>query len=299
MKSPNPEERDALHLAIEYAKKVNADIVLGTDSDCDRVGVAVRNLEGEYILLTGNQIGALLTNYIISHMEDIKPQDTVIKTIVTSDLGAKIAKSYGLCVIETLTGFKYIGEKIKEFESTGSNNFVLGYEESYGYLAGTFVRDKDAVIATMLIVEMAAYYKNKRLTLLDELNNIYRKYGFYSDYQESYKFEGIEGNNKIRSIMNKFRKLESLLTCFKDIDVIEDYNYQERLFIKTNHKEMIDLPKSNVIKIFFKDKSWFAIRPSGTEPKLKVYYSSVGSTSSESLNKLNQLRALVRDYLNN
>jgi phosphoglucomutase len=297
VKFPNPEERKALSEGIKLAVDVDADIVLGTDPDCDRVGVAVKNNRKDYQVLTGNQIGALLTEYIVTSKNKITFSDAIIKTIVTSDLGAKIGKSYGATIFNTLTGFKFIGEKIKEFEESGEYNFLFGYEESYGYLAGTFVRDKDAVIASVLIVEMTAYYKQNGISLLEAMERIYKKYGYYYDSLENLTFKGIEGQNKIENIFKKFRKQELLLEIFDGIKIIEDYRLKTRKFIETNKIELIDLPKSDVIKVFFKNGSWFAVRPSGTEPKLKIYYSTVGNSSDASKKVMNKLKSAIKRFV--
>lgn len=297
VKSPNPEEREAFTLGIKLADEIKADILLGTDPDCDRVGVVVKNHLNQYQVLTGNQIGALLTHYILSSKEQIDKDNAVIKTIVTSDLGAKIAESYGATVFNTLTGFKFIGEKIKEFEEAASYKFVFGYEESYGYLAGTFVRDKDAVIASILIVEMAAYYQTKGMALLDALEEIYKEYGYYSDALESFTYKGIEGQEKIKNIVGKFRNYSQLKESFQEIDFIEDYQTQKRTHIDSGQGETIDLPKANVIKIYFKDQSWFAVRPSGTEPKLKIYYSTIGDSKELAEQKMNELKNQVASFI--
>jgi len=290
VKSPNPEEREALSEGIELAEGIKADIVLGTDPDADRVGVAVRTKEGNYELLTGNQIGALLTHYLVSNKKDINSKDAVIKTIVTSELGANVAKSYGVTVFDTLTGFKFIGEKIKEFEEQNDYNFLFGYEESYGYLAGTFVRDKNAVISSVLIVEMAAVYKLQGLSLLDAIDKIYQEYGCYSDALDSFTFKGIDGQDKIKSVVDRFRNIDELKKGFSDISIIEDYKSQEKVIIGEDLTESIQLPSSNVIKIHLSDQSWFAVRPSGTEPKLKIYYSTVGSNEKDSKDKMISLK---------
>lgn len=296
VKSPNPEEREALSEGIKLAEGIKADIVLGTDPDADRVGVAVRNKEGNYELLSGNQIGALLTHYLISNKKDINSRDAVIKTIVTSELGATIAKSYGATVFDTLTGFKFIGEKIKEFEENGEHDFLFGYEESYGYLAGTFVRDKDAVISSVLIAEMAAIYKSQGLTLLDAIDKIYQEYGYYSDALESFTLKGIDGQDKIRSVVDRFRNIDELKKGFSDISIIEDYKFQEKLNLETDLNESIQLPSSNVIKIHLSDQSWFAVRPSGTEPKLKIYYSTIGTNENDSKDKMISLKQKVKEF---
>lgn len=294
VKFPNPEEEKALSEGIKLAIKTNADIVLGTDPDCDRVGVAVRNDDKNYQVLTGNQVGALLIEYITISKNKITSKDAVVKTIVTSDLGAKIAKAYGATVFNTLTGFKFIGEKIEEFERTGKYNFLFGYEESNGYLVDTFVRDKDAIIASVLIAEMAAFYKLNGMTLLNAMERIYKKYGYYCDSLESLVFKDIEEQNKIKNIFGKFKKQEWLFKKFDNIETIEDYTLQRRSFVKTKNSELIKLPKSDVVKIYFENKSWIAVRPSGTEPKLKVYYSAVGDSFEISKNIMSKLKSKIK-----
>lgn len=280
VRTPNPEETEALALGIAKAKAVGADIVLGTDPDCDRVGVAVKH-NREYVHLTGNQIGALLVKFVLEQKKaDLSPRSTLIKTIVTNDLGAQIALDYGLNVVDTLTGFKFIGDKMTEFEQSGTNEFVAGYEESYGYLVGTHVRDKDAVVATMLICEMAAYHRKRGKTLADALDELYQEYGFYLDHLDSFVLEGINGSAKIDAIMALLR------TEGKDIlpDVAEVIDYS---------RGIQDLPKSDVLKFILRDGSWIAVRPSGTEPKLKVYYSIRQPEESLAKAKLELIRGLV------
>ena len=260
VRSPNPEEKDALNLAIEKAKSTGADIVLGTDPDCDRVGVAVRH-NGEYVLLSGNQVGALLIRFIIeTRRESLSEKDTVIKTIVTSELGANIARDAGLNVEDTLTGFKYIGDKINKYEADEKRRFLIGYEESYGYLVGTHARDKDGVVSSMLICQMAAYFKNKGKTLVDALDEIYVKYGYYLDSLSSFTLKGEDGAKRIEELMKLFRADGKKI--FTGIEKVLDYSLG-----------IDDLPKENVLKFIFTDGSWIAVRPSGTEPKIKVYFS--------------------------
>ena len=297
VKSPNPEDREALNEGVKLAEKINADIILGTDPDSDRVGVVIKNNNGEYQGLTGNQIGALLSYYLLSSKGNVTKKDAVVKTIVTSELGATIAKEYGASVFNTLTGFKFIGEKIKEFEQDNKYNFVFGYEESYGYLAGTFVRDKDAVIASVLIVEMAAYYKTKGMSLFDAINEIYERFGYFNDSLESFVFKGSEGQQKIKDTVESFRDYKALTKAFDGILIIEDYLFNTRNNLDKNIKEEIHLPKENVIKVFFKDGSWFAIRPSGTEPKLKIYYSTMGKTNIEAAKRMEELKSLINKYI--
>lgn len=277
VRSPNPEEKDALTLGIEQAKRENADIVLGTDPDCDRVGTAVLH-NGEYRLISGNQMGALLVDFVLSHKKDsLNNKSTLVKTIVTNDLGANIARSYGLNIVETLTGFKYIGDRINAYEKSKENEFVIGYEESYGYLVGTHARDKDAVVASMLICEMAAYHKNNGRTLVDALEGLYAKYGYFIDSLDSFVLKGIDGTKRIKEIMDTFRADGKAM--FDGISEVIDYS-----------KGVGALPKENVLKFVFDGGTWFAIRPSGTEPKLKIYYSVCESDRNEAENTLKALR---------
>lgn len=297
---PNPEERESLELAIELAKKEGADIVIGTDPDCDRVGVVVRNRDGEYIGLTGNQVGALLVEYYLGALkaEGRLPHDAiVIKTIVTSELGAEIAKHYGAEVVNTLTGFKFICGKIREFEETGYGTFVFGYEESYGYLAGDFVRDKDGVIASMLICEMAAYYKSKGMTLYDALEDIWDRFGYYRDELRTITLVGKEGMEKIKNIMEGLRRHQPHEMAGVEVEEIEDYLESRKVNLKTGEESSIDLPKSNVLKYKLVDDSWFAIRPSGTEPKIKLYFSVKGEDRQLVDKRMEQLIYHVRDII--
>ena len=263
VRSPNPEEKDALTLALKQAETEGADIVIGTDPDCDRIGVGVLH-NGAYSLLTGNQTGALLVDFVLKFKKDSMPANAaVVKTIVTSGLGAAIAEKHGAKTVQTLTGFKYIGEKICLWEESGEYSFLFGYEESYGYLAGTHARDKDAVSSALLIAEMASFYKNKGMTLVDALNGIYAEYGYYFDCLETIVLKGKEGAEKIQNAMKDLR--ETGTTLFDDLDVLLDYS-----------KGIDDLPKENVLRFDYKDGSWTAVRPSGTEPKLKIYFSVKG-----------------------
>lgn len=284
VRSPNPEEKDALNMALEQAKRANADLVIGTDPDCDRVGVGVLH-NGEYTLLTGNQTGALLVDFYLNFKkQSLNPKSTLVKTIVTNDLGAEIARKNGLNVVETLTGFKYIGDQITKYEKTGENEFLIGYEESYGYLVGTYARDKDAVIASMLICEMAAYYKKNKMTLVDALNVLYSEYGFYLDALDSFVLKGKDGASRIKNIMSYFRANKA--TVFPNITDVKDYS-----------TGIGDLPKSNVLKFFLKGGSWIAVRPSGTEPKLKMYYSVRGIDSSTCERSLQNIRTIINGIM--
>lgn len=284
VRSPNPEEKDALNMALEQAKRANADLVIGTDPDCDRVGVGVLH-NREYTLLTGNQTGALLVDFYLKFKkQSLNPKSTLVKTIVTNDLGAEIARKNGLNVVETLTGFKYIGDQITKYEKTGENEFLIGYEESYGYLVGTYARDKDAVVASMLICEMAAYYKKNKMTLVDALNVLYSEYGFYLDALDSFVLKGKDGASRIKNIMSYFRANKA--TVFPNITDVKDYS-----------TGIGDLPKSNVLKFFLKGGSWIAVRPSGTEPKLKMYYSVRGIDSSTCERSLQNIRTIINGIM--
>lgn len=285
VRSPNPEEKDALNIAIETAKKIGADLVLGTDPDCDRVGIAVKDGD-DYKLFTGNQTGALLVKFILTmHKDELNPKSTLVKTIVTSELGANIGRKFGLNVEETLTGFKYIGDKINKYEASGEKEFVIGYEESYGYLVGTHARDKDAVVSSMLICQMAAWYKNQGKTLVDGLNEIYDEYGYYLDFLDSFVLKGKDGAEKIQSLMVTFR--EKGTSLLPDIKKIIDFKDGIR-----------DLPKENVLKYILNDGSWIAVRPSGTEPKIKVYYSVVDPDKENAKLRLEKIRGIMGGIIN-
>ena len=263
--SPNPENASALSMAIEQAKTEGADLVLATDPDSDRIGIAVLH-EGDYRLMSGNQTGALLVNYVLEQRrKSLTSRSALITTIVTSEFGADIARSYGLSIFKCLTGFKFIGAIMNGFEKTGDHDFVIGYEESYGYLVGTHARDKDAVVSAMLIAEMAAVYKARGLTLVDVLDSLYEEYGYYLDGVGNYVFKGKDGADEMKEIMSDLRKLGKDL--MPGITEIKDYL-----------PGCDGLPKSDVLKFFFEDGSWIAVRPSGTEPKVKAYYGIKGSS---------------------
>lgn len=285
VRSPNPEEKDALTIAIEKAKQIGADLVLGTDPDCDRVGIAVKDGD-DYKLFTGNQTGALLVKFVLTMKKDtLNEKSTLVKTIVTSELGANIGRKFGLQVEETLTGFKYIGDKINKYEQTGEQEFVIGYEESYGYLVGTHARDKDAVVSSMLICQMAAWYKNQGKTLVDALNEIYDEYGYYLDFLDSFVLKGKDGAEKIQNLMTYFRNKGKAL--FEGIEEIIDFSTGIR-----------DLPKENVLKYIWADGSWMAVRPSGTEPKIKVYYSIVDPSKENAKTRLESIREEIKNIIN-
>ncbi|AZR73913.1 phosphoglucomutase [Anoxybacter fermentans] len=297
---PNPEEKEAFNLAIEMAKKEEADLIIGTDPDCDRIGVVEQTEDGDYVVLTGNQVGVLLTEYILSQRSKkgkLPSNGVIIKTIVTTDMVKEIAEKYGVGVIDTLTGFKFIGEKIKEFEETGEHEFLFGFEESYGYLVGTHARDKDGVVAAAMICEMAAYYKAQGITLYEQLMKLMEEYGYYMEDLVSIKLEGVEGQEKIQKIMEKLRKTTPKEVGSRKVIWLEDYLNQEKYDIPTGKRTALDLPKSNVLKFKFEDKSSFTIRPSGTEPKIKIYFSIIGKSMSHAKELLKELKEEVLEYI--
>ncbi len=297
---PNPEQPDALKLGIALADKVDADAVIGTDPDCDRMGVAIRDDEGRFVLLTGNQTGALLMDYILKrHAErgDLPSNGAVVKTIVTTRLADKIARAYGVASFDVLTGFKFIGEKIKEWEKSGEYTFMFGYEESYGYLSGTHARDKDAVVAAMLFAEMVCYYQFKGLRLFDVLTAIFDKFGYFAESSTSFAFKGLDGMSEMSAIMDKARKGTIAELCGKIPLSKTDFLSGVTTFANGTTAPS-GQPKTNVIKYDLGDDEWVCIRPSGTEPKLKLYV-SVNAASREEAKARNAAftEALKKDVL--
>ncbi|GLX70160.1 phosphomannomutase [Paenibacillus glycanilyticus] len=287
VKSPNPEEREAFTLAIKLAQEIDADIIMGTDPDADRMGAVVKNNNGEYVVLTGNQSGALMIEYVLSQLKErgqLPANGVVIKTIVTSEMGADIARSYGAAVENTLTGFKYIGEKMTSYEQTGEHTFLFGYEESYGYLTGDYARDKDAVVASLLICEAAAYYSSQGKTLYDVLLELYAKHGFYLEGLESRTLKGLDGVQQIAGIMNDWR--DNPPTEINGVKVERVLDYLEGL---------AGLRPENVLKYMLADGSWFCLRPSGTEPKIKVYFAVRGQSTDNAAELLEKLRGAVME----
>ena len=297
---PNPEDPKAFTLAIELAKEKNAEIVVGTDPDADRIGVVIRDEKENYDILTGNMTGALLTEYVLNGRKEkgLLPENAaVIKTIVTTEMVRAIAESYNAELIEVLTGFKFIGEKIKQFEEDHSHTFVFGFEESYGCLSGTYARDKDAVGAAMLVCEMAAYYKNRGMTLHDALEELYKKYGFYKEGVKSVTLKGIDGAEKIGKIMAYLR--ENTPEGFGGNKVLTVKDYKSGVFtdVATGNKSESPLPASDVLYYNLEDRAWLCVRPSGTEPKIKFYMGVKAESSDAAVAKVEAMEKSVDELL--
>ena len=288
VESPNPEEHAAFKLAIQEGNKIGADVLIATDPDADRLGIAVKNPKGEYVVLTGNQTGALLLHYILSEKQrkaTLPNNGILLKTIVTSELGRKVAESFGVATLDVLTGFKFIGEKIKEYETTGEYKFLFGYEESYGYLIGDFVRDKDAVQAALMATEVCAFYKKKGMSLYDALLALFEKYGYFQEGLRSLTLKGKDGAELIQKTLASFRANPLQDLGGLKVTTVEDYLFSTRTE-SDGTVTSINLPKSNVIKYHFEDGTWVCLRPSGTEPKVKFYFSVFSSSLEESKQKL-------------
>ncbi|MBT0134326.1 phospho-sugar mutase [Listeria seeligeri] len=300
VKSPNPENREAFLLAIEYGKKHDGDILVGTDPDADRLGVAVRNHAGDYEILSGNQIGAIILHYLLKQKKaqnELPKNAAVLKSIVTSNLGTEIAKHFDVQMIEVLTGFKFIAEQIKLFEETGKHTFEFGYEESNGYMVKSFTRDKDAIQAVLAISEVALVCKTEGRDLLAELDQIYAEFGYYKEDLVSLTLSGKDGSERIKEITSGFREqLPTSMGGFK-IERAEDYLRSETTWINSGKTEVIKLPTADVIKCYFEDGSWFCLRPSGTEPKIKFYFSIRGENQEESTTKLEKIKKDLLAYI--
>ncbi|MGL4990715.1 MAG: phospho-sugar mutase [Sarcina sp.] len=302
---PNPEDPKVFKLALNLSEEVGADVIFGTDPDCDRIGVVVKDNAGEYKVLTGNQTGILLTHYIISSLKELSKlpaNGAVTKTIVTTEAVRKITDEYGVKLFDLLTGFKYIGEMMTEFEKTKEYSYILGFEESYGYLIGTHARDKDAVVAAQMIAEMTLYYKKQGKTLYDALIEMYEKYGFFKESLVSVTLEGKEGQEKISACIDSLRN--ETINEVAGIKVVKSLDYKESIELEnlTRVQKNIDLPKSNVLKYVLEDDSWFVVRPSGTEPKMKVYLSVKGDSlidaDEKSINFENDVMSIINKKLN-
>lgn len=298
---PNPENAQVFELALEMAKTSNPDIIFGTDPDCDRIGAVVKENSGEYKVLTGNQTGLLLTDYILSSLKEegkLPSNGVVIKTIVTSEGARAIANYYGVEIMDVLTGFKYIGEKIRQFQENGDKKYLFGFEESYGYLAGEFVRDKDAVIASMLIAEMTLYYKEQGKSLYEALIELYNRVGFFKEDLISIELQGKEGQEKIGKCLDLLR--ETALTEVDGVKIAKrlDYKLSKEEDLVNASEEVINLPKSNVLKYILVDGSSFVVRPSGTEPKMKVYSAVKGESLTNAEEKLKRFNEKVMEIIN-
>ena len=296
---PNPEMPQVFELALEMAKQESPDIIFGTDPDCDRIGVVVKESNGEFKVLTGNQTGLLLTYYVLSALKEtnsLPENGVVIKTIVTTEGARKIAEDFGIELMDVLTGFKYIGEKIREFRESGDKKYLFGFEESYGYLAGEFVRDKDAVIASMLIAEMTLYYKEQGMSLYEALIKLYEKYGFYKETLISIELEGKEGQEKIASCIDALRN--SSIESVDGVKISTKLDYKLSVEESNGVKSEIKLPKSNVLKYILEDGSSFVVRPSGTEPKMKIYLAVKGSSLENAESEIERFKSKVMDIIN-
>ncbi|HDR3889905.1 TPA: phospho-sugar mutase [Bacillus cereus] len=298
VKSPNPEEHAAFEYAIRDGEKVGADVLIATDPDADRLGVAVRNHDGEFQVLTGNQTGALMLDYLLSQKKEngtLPENGVVLKTIVTSEIGRTIAKAYGLDTVDTLTGFKFIGEKIRQYEESGQYEFQFGYEESYGYLIRPFCRDKDAVQSVLFACEVAAYYKSQGKTLYDGLLEVFKKYGFFREDLVSLTLKGKDGAEQIQKMMATFRGNPPKEVAGLTVVAVEDYKESIITTLQDGNKEEIHLPRSNVLKYQLEDGSWFCLRPSGTEPKIKFYF---GVQDDSLQNSEQKLLTIKEDIMN-
>ena len=299
VKVPNPEEPDALALGVKLADEIKSDIVIGTDPDCDRMGIAVRNDEGKFVLLNGNQIGSLLANYIMLRKkeEGILPSNgAIVKTIVTTEMARKIADSYKVTTFDVLTGFKFIGEKIAEWEKTGEYTYLFGFEESYGSLVGTHARDKDAVVASMMFAEMACYYASKGTNVYDELQKLFKQFGYFVEKTASVAFGGIDGMATMKRIMIEARERKYTDVAGVKVLSASDLVIGKETFSNGEVKD-IDLPKTSALKLKLDGGDWVCIRPSGTEPKLKVYVAASASTQQGAIDKAEKYLIFMKDML--
>ncbi|MDO5040413.1 phospho-sugar mutase [Clostridium sp.] len=298
---PNPEDPKVFEIALDMAKEINPDIIFGTDPDADRIGAIVKDSKGEYKILTGNQMGVLLTNYIIesySDLNELPDNGAVIKTIVTTEMVRNICKHYNVELFDVLTGFKYIGEMMTNFEKTGSHKFLFGFEESYGCLFGDHARDKDAVVAAELIAEMTLYYKTEGLSLYEAFIELCKKYGFYKEHLVSITLKGKEGQEKIKECLDSLRKNPIMDVNGVMVETFFDYKASTEMNLKTREVKDVTLPKSNVLKYVLEDGSWFVVRPSGTEPKIKIYLAVVGKSLEDSEEKIKAFEKNVMEIVN-
>ena len=299
VKSPNPESQAAFALAEELGRQVGADVLVATDPDADRVGVEVLQKDGSYLNLSGNQIGAIMAKYILEAHKNAGtlPENAALcKSIVSTDLVTKIAESYGATMFNVLTGFKFIAEKIQEFEEKHNHTYMMGFEESFGYLIKPFVRDKDAIQAVLVVAELAAYYRSRGLTLADGIEEIYKEYGYYAEKTISVTLSGVDGAEQIKAIMAKFRNSAPKEWNATAITVVEDFKAQTATAADGTVTNLTT-PPSDVLKYTLADGSWIAVRPSGTEPKIKFYIAVVGETNEESQAKIANIEAEINDFV--
>ncbi|MER2175248.1 MAG: phospho-sugar mutase [Carnobacterium sp.] len=300
VKSPNPEEPGAFEYAIKLGKEIDADVLVATDPDADRLGIAVKTAEGHYEVLTGNQIASLMLHYLLTAQKEagtLPANGVVLKSIVSSELPTQIADSFNVKMVDVLTGFKFIAEKIKQYEADGSQTFLFGFEESYGYLVAPFVRDKDAIQALVLIAEVAAYYKQKGDTLYDGLKQIFHNYGHFKEKTISISMQGITGAEKIKALMVKFREESPKEFAGIEVEWVEDFSLAKRT-LQDGTIEDIDMPTADVLKYKLVDSSWIAIRPSGTEPKIKFYIGACDDSGVEIENKVIRLEESINSIVN-
>ena len=299
VKSPNPEETEAFTLAIKLAKEHDVDYILGTDPDCDRIGIVVRDDRGEYMPLTGNMVGALLTDYILKNRKNTLPSNgVVIKTIVTTRMIDAICEKFNVPVLDVLTGFKFIGEKMTEFEQTGEHEYIFGFEESYGYLVGTHARDKDGVVSSMIATEMVAWYQKQGKSLYRALMDLYSEYGNYREVQWSVTLAGKDGIERMQSMMKQIRQNPPPEMAGRKILVMKDILTQTCTDLQTGEKTAIDLPESDVLLFEVQDETWFAVRPSGTEPKIKFYCGTRGQSVEQADAFLEQMKDAILKFGN-
>ena len=298
VKSPNPENQEAFRLAEELGRQVDADVLVATDPDADRLGVEIRQADGSYKNLSGNQIGAIIAKYILEAHKtagSLPANAALCKSIVSTELVSKIAESYGATMFNVLTGFKFIAEKIQEFEEKHNHTYMFGFEESFGYLIKPFVRDKDAIQAVLIVAEIAAYYRSRGLTLADGIDEIYKEYGYFAEKTISVTLSGVDGATEIKKIMDKFRG--DAPKQFNATDVVKLEDFQAQTATTTDGIEKLTTPPSNVLKYILSDASWIAVRPSGTEPKIKFYIATVGNNSEDAQVKIANIEKEINDFV--
>lgn len=300
VKSPNPENKEGFTTAIQMAKENNVDLIIGTDPDADRTGIVLRDRTGEYITLSGNQVGVLLIDYVITAKKltgTMPAHPAVLKSVVTTEMARAAAAANGVDCFDTFTGFKFLAEKIKQFEATGSHEYIFAFEESYGYLAGDYARDKDAVTASMLIAEMAAYYRTKDMTLYDAMQTMYEKYGFYSEQTISITMPGVSGLERMKELMTELRTTPLTQVGDAKVEYIRDYQPGTRTCVASGETEKIELNGQNVLYYELEGGTSFIIRPSGTEPKVKVYIMAKAEDKAAADKKVEALVAAAKEIV--